>query len=111
MIKLQEVIDRQSREQSQMKERLAALSAHMTELEADLDTARKDLLKSEEVNTKLQRDICEVSDGGRVCCSEVECGSIFLPVVSALRWLSEQEQSSGKTVTGCLPASASRSLG
>ena len=26
---------------------------HVTELEADLDTARKDLLKSEDVNAKL----------------------------------------------------------
>ena len=60
-MELQEVIDKQSREQSQMKERLAALSAHVTELEEDLDTARKDLIKSEEVNTKLQRDVREVS--------------------------------------------------
>ncbi|KAM9763864.1 liprin-alpha-1 isoform 1-T1 [Dama dama] len=59
VIELQEVIDKQSREQSQMKERLAALSAHVTELEEDLDTARKDLIKSEEVNTKLQRDVRE----------------------------------------------------
>ncbi|XP_023593881.1 liprin-alpha-1 [Trichechus manatus latirostris] len=56
---LQEIIDRQSREQSQMKERLAALSSHVTELEEDLDTARKDLIKSEDVNTKLQRDVRE----------------------------------------------------
>ncbi|XP_055271266.1 liprin-alpha-1 isoform X2 [Moschus berezovskii] len=59
VMELQEVIDTQSREQSQMKERLAALSAHVTELEEDLDTARKDLIKSEEVNTKLQRDVRE----------------------------------------------------
>ncbi|XP_036076385.1 liprin-alpha-1 isoform X3 [Rousettus aegyptiacus] len=59
VIELQEVIDKQAREQSQMKERLAALSSHVTELEEDLDTARKDLIKSEEVNTKLQRDVRE----------------------------------------------------
>ncbi|XP_070343970.1 liprin-alpha-1-like isoform X1 [Equus asinus] len=59
VIKLQEVIDKQSREQSQMKERLAALSSHVTELEEDLDTARKALIKSEEMNTKLQRDVRE----------------------------------------------------
>lgn len=46
-----------------MKERLAALSSHVAELEEDLDTARKDLIKSEEANTKLQRDVREVSDG------------------------------------------------
>nr|XP_045002361.1 liprin-alpha-1 isoform X9 [Jaculus jaculus] len=59
VLELQEVIDKQSREQSQMKERLAALSSHVAELEEDLDTARKDLIKSEEVNTKLQRDVRE----------------------------------------------------
>lgn len=67
VMELQEVIDKQAREQSQMKERLAALSSHVAELEEDLDTARKDLIKSEEVNTKLQRDVREVSEptGGR----------------------------------------------
>ena len=50
-----------------MKERLAALSFHVTDLEEDLDMARKDLLKSKDTNTKLQWDIREVSDGGRVC--------------------------------------------
>ncbi|XP_070085833.1 liprin-alpha-1-like isoform X1 [Equus caballus] len=59
VIELQEVIDKQSREQRQMKERLAALSSHVTELEKDLDTARKALIKSEEMNTKLQRDVRE----------------------------------------------------
>ncbi|XP_021541275.1 liprin-alpha-1 isoform X2 [Neomonachus schauinslandi] len=59
VIELQEIIDKQSKEQSQMKERLATLSSHVAELEEDLDTARKDLIKSEEVNTKLQRDVRE----------------------------------------------------
>ncbi|XP_072614763.1 liprin-alpha-1 isoform X7 [Vulpes vulpes] len=59
VIELQEIIDKQSKEQSQMKERLVALSSHVAELEEDLDTARKDLIKSEEVNTKLQRDVRE----------------------------------------------------
>lgn len=45
-----------------MKERLASLSSHVSELEEDLDTARKDLIKSEEMNTKLQRDVREVSN-------------------------------------------------
>ena len=65
--------------------------------------ARKDLLKSEDVH--------EVSDCSCVCCPEVDCESLVLPVISALAWLCEQEQSSGETATGCLPASASRSLG
>ncbi|XP_068922646.1 liprin-alpha-1 isoform X2 [Petaurus breviceps papuanus] len=59
VLELQEIIDKQSKEQSQMKERLAALSGRVTELEEDLDTARKDLIKSEEMNTKLQRDARE----------------------------------------------------
>ena len=111
MIQLQEIINNQLRDQSQMKELLAALSAQVTDLEEDLDMARKDLLRSEEVNVKLQRDVREVSDGGRVCRPEVECGSLVLPVVSALGWLREQEQSSGETMTGGLPASASTSQG
>ncbi|XP_055277743.1 liprin-alpha-1-like isoform X1 [Moschus berezovskii] len=57
MSELQEVIDKQLREQSQMEEHLAALSAHMRELEEDLDTARRKLLKSKEVNRKLERDV------------------------------------------------------
>ncbi|KAM4722515.1 liprin-alpha-1 [Rhinophrynus dorsalis] len=59
VIELQDVIEKQTKEQSQMKERLAALSNRVTELEEDLDTARKDLIKSEEINTKLQRDVRE----------------------------------------------------
>ncbi|MXQ98467.1 hypothetical protein E5288_WYG009462 [Bos mutus] len=82
VIDLQEVIDKQ--EQSQMEKRLAALSAHVTELKEDLDTARKDLLKSEDVNRKLQRDVPKVNDSGCVCCPEVDCGSLVLPMISAL---------------------------
>lgn len=44
-----------------MKERVVALSSRVSELEEDLDTARKDLIKSEDVNTRLQRDIREVT--------------------------------------------------
>ncbi|MBS4111595.1 hypothetical protein KG031_11425, partial [Streptococcus pneumoniae] len=66
-MELQEIIERQLREQSQMEERLAALSAHVKHLEEDLDTARKDLLKSKNMNRKLEQDIREVSDGGPVC--------------------------------------------
>ncbi|XP_052515478.1 liprin-alpha-1-like [Budorcas taxicolor] len=56
---LQEIIEKKSREQREMKDHLAALSAHVTELEKDLDTARKDLLKSKEVHVKLQQDVRE----------------------------------------------------
>uniref|UniRef100_A0A8D0H4X3 PTPRF interacting protein alpha 1 n=1 Tax=Sphenodon punctatus TaxID=8508 RepID=A0A8D0H4X3_SPHPU len=59
VIELQEIIDKQTKEQVQMKERITALSNRVAELEEDLDTARKDLIKSEEMNTKLQRDVRE----------------------------------------------------
>ncbi|XP_042197393.1 liprin-alpha-1 isoform X17 [Callorhinchus milii] len=59
VIELQEVVDKQNKEHGQLKDRLAALSSRVSELEEDLDTARKDLIKSEEVNTKLQRDLRE----------------------------------------------------
>ncbi|XP_046719952.1 liprin-alpha-1 isoform X5 [Silurus meridionalis] len=56
---LQDVMDRQSKELLQMKERVVSLSSRVSELEEDLDTARKDLIKSEDMNTRLQRDIRE----------------------------------------------------
>ncbi|XP_034273205.1 liprin-alpha-1 isoform X6 [Pantherophis guttatus] len=59
VIELQDTIEKQTKEQSQMKERITALSNRVAELEEDLDTARKDLIKSEEMNTKLQRDVRE----------------------------------------------------
>ncbi|XP_055987617.1 liprin-alpha-1 [Sorex fumeus] len=59
VLELQDIVDKQAQEQTQMKERLTALSSHVVELEEDLDTARKDLIKSEEMNSKLQRDVRE----------------------------------------------------
>ncbi|KAI4560101.1 hypothetical protein MJT46_012339 [Ovis ammon polii x Ovis aries] len=63
VIELQDIIEKKSREQREMRDRLAALSAHVTELEKDLDTARKDLLKSKEANVKLQQDVREDNIG------------------------------------------------
>ncbi|XP_048473622.1 liprin-alpha-3 [Rhincodon typus] len=54
-----ELIERQSTELLQMKERLAMLCRKVAEVEEELSTARKDLTKSEEVNAKLQRDLKE----------------------------------------------------
>ncbi|XP_048118905.1 liprin-alpha-1-like isoform X17 [Alosa alosa] len=59
VVELQDLIDRQSKEVLQMKERLVCLTGRVAELEEDLDTARKDLIKSEDMNTRLQRDIRE----------------------------------------------------
>ncbi|XP_045564516.1 liprin-alpha-1 isoform X24 [Salmo salar] len=56
---LQEMVARQTSDLGQMMERMAAMTGRISELEEDLDTARKDLLKSEDVNTRLQRDIRE----------------------------------------------------
>ncbi|XP_067347360.1 liprin-alpha-1 isoform X8 [Channa argus] len=56
---LQEVVDRQTADLGQMKERIAAMASRVSELEEDLDTARKDLIKSEDMNTRLQRDLRE----------------------------------------------------
>lgn len=57
---LQEVVDRQTADLGQMKERMAAMVSRINELEEDLDTARKDLIKSEDMNTRQQRDLREV---------------------------------------------------
>ncbi|XP_072551866.1 liprin-alpha-1 isoform X7 [Salminus brasiliensis] len=59
VVELQEAMDRQSKELLQMKERVVSLSNRVGELEEDLDTARKDLIKSEDMNTRLQRDLRE----------------------------------------------------
>uniref|UniRef100_A0AAY5K348 SAM domain-containing protein n=1 Tax=Esox lucius TaxID=8010 RepID=A0AAY5K348_ESOLU len=56
---LQEVVDRQTSDLGQMKERMAVMTGRINELEEDLDTARKDLIKSEDGNTRLQRDLRE----------------------------------------------------
>ncbi|XP_068175334.1 liprin-alpha-1 isoform X2 [Antennarius striatus] len=56
---LQELVDRQTADLGQMKERMAAMVSRISELEEDLDTARKDLIKSEDMNTRLQRDLRE----------------------------------------------------
>jgi len=58
-----------------MKERLAALSSRVGEVEQEAETARKELIKTEEMNTKYQRDIREVRS------------SPHLPPVSGLLFL------------------------
>lgn len=60
VIELQDMVDRQTTDLGQMKERMAAMVSRISELEEDLDTARKDLIKSEDMNTRLQRDLREV---------------------------------------------------
>ncbi|NIG59593.1 liprin-alpha-4 isoform X6 [Pontoporia blainvillei] len=60
---LQELLEKQSFELSQARERLVTLTATVAELEEDLGTARRDLIKSEELSSKHQRDLREVSEG------------------------------------------------
>ena len=115
-MELQEVIDKQSREQGQMKERLAALSSHVAELEEDLDTARKDLIKSEEANTKLQRDAREVRAPGSSRVGIVlgvqavsACSlSLSLPVVFDLWVVAYTRQTEGRCATGRPPPGVGR---
>ncbi|KAM4746810.1 liprin-alpha-2 isoform 4-T4 [Rhinophrynus dorsalis] len=59
MVELQELLEKQNYEMTQMKERLSALSARVGEVEQEAETARKELTKTEEMNTKYQRDIRE----------------------------------------------------
>ncbi|XP_036866543.1 liprin-alpha-2 isoform X11 [Manis javanica] len=59
IVELQELLEKQNYEMAQMKERLAALSSRVGEAEQEAETARKDLVKTEEMNTKYQRDIRE----------------------------------------------------
>ncbi|XP_016875592.1 liprin-alpha-2 isoform X8 [Pongo pygmaeus] len=59
IVELQELLEKQNYEMAQMKERLAALSSRVGEVEQEAETARKDLIKTEEMNTKYQRDIRE----------------------------------------------------
>nr|XP_044618898.1 liprin-alpha-4 isoform X2 [Equus asinus] len=56
---LQELLEKQNFELSQARERLVTLTAAVAELEEDLGTARRDLIKSEELSGKHQRDLRE----------------------------------------------------
>ncbi|KAG8439524.1 hypothetical protein GDO86_005647 [Hymenochirus boettgeri] len=59
MMELQELLEKQNYEMTQMKDRLSALSARVGEVEQEAESARKEFTKSEEMNTKYQRDIRE----------------------------------------------------
>ncbi|XP_032855634.1 liprin-alpha-2 isoform X3 [Tyto alba] len=59
VVELQELLEKQNYEMAQMKERLASLSSRVGEVEQEAETARKELIKTEEMNTKYQRDIRE----------------------------------------------------
>ncbi|XP_051780362.1 liprin-alpha-4 isoform X2 [Erpetoichthys calabaricus] len=58
-LELQELLEKANLELSQSKEHVAALTSRLNEMEAEINTARKDVIKSEEVNSKFQRDLRE----------------------------------------------------
>uniref|UniRef100_A0AAY4DYZ3 SAM domain-containing protein n=1 Tax=Denticeps clupeoides TaxID=299321 RepID=A0AAY4DYZ3_9TELE len=58
-LELQELLDKANKDLTQSRERVGTLTARMAELESELATAHKDLLKSEELSSKHQRDIRE----------------------------------------------------
>ncbi|XP_058480450.1 liprin-alpha-2 isoform X13 [Solea solea] len=62
VVELQDLLEKQNYELAQMKERMSSLSSRVSEVEQELETARKDLIKSEEMNNKYQRDIKEKED-------------------------------------------------
>lgn len=76
IVELQELLEKQNFELAQAKERLAGLAASVAELEEDLSTARRDLIKSEEMSSKYQRDLREV----RVLNSSCENDGIQKPL-------------------------------
>ncbi|XP_076292690.1 PTPRF interacting protein alpha isoform X3 [Lasioglossum baleicum] len=59
VIDLQATVDKQSSELSTWQRRVAELIGHVAELEETLSKAQKDLLKTQETNVKLQRDLHE----------------------------------------------------
>ncbi|XP_017550214.2 liprin-alpha-4 isoform X2 [Pygocentrus nattereri] len=58
-LELQELLDKANKELATSRERANNLNGRVAELEGELAGVRKDLLKSEELNTKHQRDIRE----------------------------------------------------
>jgi len=85
VIELQELLEKQNYEMAQMKERMAALSSRVGEVEQEAETARKELIKTEEMNSKYQRDIREVR-------SSVLCTSYTLPVFSQIPIQADRDQ-------------------
>ncbi|XP_042563766.1 liprin-alpha-4 isoform X5 [Clupea harengus] len=58
-VELQELLEKTNKELTQSRERVGMLSTRVGDLETELATARKDLVKSEELGVKHQRDIRE----------------------------------------------------
>lgn len=60
-MELQELLDKANKDLSVSHDRANTLNTRVAELESELASVRKELLKSEEFNAKHQRDIREVS--------------------------------------------------
>ncbi|XP_061107574.1 liprin-alpha-2 isoform X4 [Conger conger] len=89
VLELQELLEKQNYELAQMKERMSSLSSRVSEVEQELETARKDLLKSEEMNNKYQRDIKEV--GHNAMCQKEDMEERIVTLEK--RYLSAQRES------------------
>ncbi|XP_022538426.1 liprin-alpha-4 isoform X3 [Astyanax mexicanus] len=61
-LELQEMLDKANKELATSRERSNTLNSRVAELEGELAGVRKELLKSEELSTKHQRDIREKED-------------------------------------------------
>ncbi|KAG9333727.1 hypothetical protein JZ751_010624 [Albula glossodonta] len=62
VVELQELLEKQNYELAQMKERMSSLSSRVCEVEQELETARKDLIKSEDMCTNAQRESTSLHD-------------------------------------------------
>ena len=59
---LQETVSKQMTELGALRAKIVELNVRIVELEESLTLAQKDLVRSQEQTSKLQRDIREVSD-------------------------------------------------
>ncbi|XP_075327667.1 liprin-alpha-2 isoform X4 [Odontesthes bonariensis] len=89
VVELQDLLEKQNYELAQMKERMSSLSSRVSEVEQELETARKDLIKSEEMNNKYQRDIKEVTKNAMCQKEDMEERIVTLEK----RYLSAQRES------------------
>ena len=61
VIELQETIEKQNAELTATRAKIAELTLKITEMEESATSMSKELIKAQELNVKLQRDLHEVS--------------------------------------------------
>ena len=62
VIELQEMIEKQSSELTAARAKVVELSAKITEIDDSTASSAKELIKSQELSVKLQRDLREVNN-------------------------------------------------